>query len=652
MDIKELKNNTTLQSGKYTIEHVIGAGGFGITYYARHNGLGHHFAIKEFFIGAYCMRNSFRKTVMLQGMDNVVYEKYLQKFIEEAQTLARLDHPNIVKVTDIFQENNTAYIVMPFVEGQTLQQLVEQKGKLDYETAVNYMAQIAEAVDYIHTRDILHRDIKPENIIITPENKAILIDFGSAREFIHDKTQQHTSIYTQGYAPLEQYAANSRKGSYSDIYSLGATFYFALTGEKPMDAATRTMETMPEPKALVSDIPEEANRTIMKAMELKPEERQQRVGEFMGDLLNVEQKQRKSTIKFPSKNKKKQNKRNFLLFLLIIAVLGITSVLFYTPPPIYLAPVGLNEKYGFIDKTGREVIPLKYDAASSFSDELAMVMLNEKCGFIDKKGKEIIPLKYDDARDFSEELACVKLNGEWGFIDKKGKEVISFKYDEPNDFSEGLASMKLNGEFGFIDKNGKEVIAFKYEMAGNFSEGLASVQNEDWDCGFIDKNGDVVIPLKFGSTWDFSEGLAMVSPERTLGKYGFINKNGKEIISLKYAWVKPFSEGLAVVRIYRGGVGFIDKNGIEIILPKYDDASNFSEGLAMVKLNKKMGFIDREGKEVIPLKYDEVGLFFEKGFSEGLAPMKLNGKYGFIDRLGKEIIPFNYEYAGIFKCVR
>ena len=130
MDHKELQAGTTLQSGKYTIERVIGAGGFGITYYALHNGLGHYFAIKEFFISGYCVRNSFRKTVMLQGIDAAVYDKYLQKFIEEAQILARLDHPNIVKVTDIFQENNTAYIVMPFVQGQTLQQLIDTKGRL------------------------------------------------------------------------------------------------------------------------------------------------------------------------------------------------------------------------------------------------------------------------------------------------------------------------------------------------------------------------------------------------------------------------------------------------------------------------------------------------------------------------------------------
>jgi len=332
MENKELASGTTLQSGKYTIERVLGAGGFGITYYARHNTLGNHVAIKEFFISGYCIRNTVRKSVSLQGIDSAVYDKYLQKFIEEAQILAQLDQPNIVKVIDIFQENNTAYIVMPFVEGQTLQQSVEQKGRLDYETAVNYIAQLSEAVDYIHQRNILHRDIKPDNVIITPENKAILIDFGSAREFIQDKTQNLTSIYTQGYAPLEQYSANSRKGSYSDIYSLGATFYFALTGQKPMDATTRMMETMPEPKALIPSIPDEANRTIMKAMSLKPEDRQQRIDEFMGDLLNVETPKTnkiKPVITTNIVTAKHKNKNVLLIIMAIIAIVLIGAGGYY-----------------------------------------------------------------------------------------------------------------------------------------------------------------------------------------------------------------------------------------------------------------------------------------------------------------------------------
>ena len=322
--MNELPKGTLLQSGKYTIESVIGSGGFGITYLAWHNVLGHHYAIKEFFINGYCIRNSSQNTILLQGMDEAVYDKYRRKFIEEAQILASLDHPNIVKVVDIFQEHNTAYLVMPFLNGQTLQQKVESRQRLKYDDAVNYIAQISEAVDYIHKKNILHRDIKPDNIIILPDNRAILIDFGSAREFIQNKTLAHTSMLTVGYSPLEQYSSSTKKGPYSDIYSLGATFYFALTGVKPIDAAARTTEAMPEPKVYVSSIPERANRTIMKAMEQKPEMRYQRIKDFMNDLL-------KKNYSTPSPGKNDRNKgntkRNVFIILGIVAVLVLSLLI-------------------------------------------------------------------------------------------------------------------------------------------------------------------------------------------------------------------------------------------------------------------------------------------------------------------------------------
>ena len=282
---RELQPGMTLQDGKYIIERVLGAGGFGITYYARHTSLDQHYAIKEFFIDGRCVRNTMRHTVNLQGIGPELFEKYRKKFTEEAQTLAKLDHPNIVRVIDVFEENETSYIVMPFIEGKTLESLVEKKGPLDYGLAVNYIGQIASAVGYIHTKNILHRDIKPDNIMITADNHAILIDFGSAREFIQDKTQHQTSILTKGYAPIEQYSSNSRKGTYTDIYSLGAVFYFVLTGQKPMDATERLSETMPEPKQLNPQISEDVNRTILKAMQLKHENRHQTIDEFMKDLL-------------------------------------------------------------------------------------------------------------------------------------------------------------------------------------------------------------------------------------------------------------------------------------------------------------------------------------------------------------------------------
>lgn len=287
VNIMELQPGTTLCDGKYTIEAKIGKGGFGITYKAIQNGLNRVVCIKEYFPAGKCTRATKKNTVFVQGTSEQVFEKYRQAFVREAKMLATLHHPNIVEVLDVFDENNTSYMVMTFVKGKSLQQIVAVRGKLPYPETVNYIAQITNAVGYIHDHHILHRDIKPDNIMITADFKAILIDFGSAREFEQDKTQVHTSMLTHGYAPTEQYTANSRKGSYTDIYAIGATFYFVLTGQVPMESAARLTEQMPSPKDLVPEIPEEANRTILKAMQLKAENRHQTVYEFMDDIRNV-----------------------------------------------------------------------------------------------------------------------------------------------------------------------------------------------------------------------------------------------------------------------------------------------------------------------------------------------------------------------------
>lgn len=282
----ELSSGTTLCGGKYVIEKKIGAGGFGITYIARHTTLERKYAIKEFFMSGYNVRNNVTNHVSLQGLDLSDFDKVRQNFINEARTLAQLNNEAIVKVIDIFDENGTAYMVMPFVEGVTLQSMVEKDGPMKYEMAVNYMVQICEALTYIHSKNILHRDVTPDNVIVTPEQKIVLIDFGSARKFIEGKTQRQTTIVKPGYAPLEQHSARSRKGAFTDIYSVGAVFYYLLTGETPMDATERVLEKMQEPIELNPEVPPQINAIIMKAMEMDGEMRYQSAKELIDDIFS------------------------------------------------------------------------------------------------------------------------------------------------------------------------------------------------------------------------------------------------------------------------------------------------------------------------------------------------------------------------------
>lgn len=284
----ELSSGTMLSGGKYVIEKKIGAGGFGITYLARHTILDRKYAIKEFFMSGYNVRNNATNHVSLQGLEVKDFDRVRQTFINEARTLAHLNNEAIVKVIDIFDENGTSYMVMPFVEGTTLKSMVEKDGPMEYEMAVNYMVQICEALTYIHSKDILHRDVTPDNVIVTPEQKIVLIDFGSARKFIDNKTQRQTTIVKPGYAPLEQHSARSRKGAFTDIYSVGAVFYYLLTGERPMDATERVLEKMKEPIELNPNIPPQINAIIMKAMEMDGEMRYQSAKELIDDIFSDE----------------------------------------------------------------------------------------------------------------------------------------------------------------------------------------------------------------------------------------------------------------------------------------------------------------------------------------------------------------------------
>ena len=254
-----------------------------------------------------------------------------------------------------------------------------------------------------------------------------------------------------------------------------------------------------------------------------------------------------------------------------------------------------NGKLGFKLKSTREtIIPAIYDNVGSLCEGLVAVKLNDKWGFVDKVGEEVISLKYDYAEFFIEGLAKVKLNGKCGFVDKTGEEVIPLKYDYVDSFREGLAIVKLNGKYGYIDKKGKEVIPLMYDSAGYFSEGLAEVELKGkW--GYIDKTGKEVIDLKYDGALSFHEGLTWVILN---GKYGFIDKTGKEVIPLKYDDIPPyFSEGLATVKL-NGKWGFLDKTGNEVIPLKYDDASPFSKGKAKVKLNGETFYIDKNGNRI------------------------------------------------------
>lgn len=238
----QLKKGTYLQGEKYRVISTLGQGGFGITYLAEQVLAKRLVCIKEFFPKEYYNRdaNSLHVTLGSQGSAKMM-NAYKAKFIKEAQTIANLNHPNIIRIFDVFEENGTAYYAMEYIEGESLNKLVKREGALAEDVAVKYIRDVASALRYIHNRNIMHLDVKPANIMLRKEdNCAVLIDFGLAKQY--DSTGEQTSTtpvgISHGYAPMEQYQIGgmSTFSPVTDIYSLGATLLFAVTGRVPAEA--------------------------------------------------------------------------------------------------------------------------------------------------------------------------------------------------------------------------------------------------------------------------------------------------------------------------------------------------------------------------------------------------------------------------------
>lgn len=237
-----LNEGSTLQDGKYKIIRMLGKGGFGITYLARHSLFDKTFAIKEFFPQDYCNRESDTSHVSVATASNHdLVDRLRTRFISEARNIAELKHTNIIGIHDIFEENGTAYFVMDFIEGESLDDMVKRCGFLTENKAVGYIRKIAEALAYVHDRKMTHYDIKPANIMVRrSDDEPILIDFGLSKQYTEAGRQKSTFLVglSHGYSPLEQYSEDtiSTFSPQSDVYSLGATLYTLLTGRIPPDA--------------------------------------------------------------------------------------------------------------------------------------------------------------------------------------------------------------------------------------------------------------------------------------------------------------------------------------------------------------------------------------------------------------------------------
>ena len=351
----QLKSGAILQGGRYRIVDSLGRGGFGITYLAEQVNLHRKVCIKEFFPKDYFKRDEDSVSISLLSesfKENM--SRFKAKFVKEAQTIATLNHANIIPIHDVFEENGTAYYVMDYIEGESLSDIVKRRGALTESDAVRYIREVASALEYIHERKINHLDVKPGNIMVrTKDDRAILIDFGLSKHY--DATSGEATSTTpvgvsHGYAPMEQYQDGgvSTFSPETDIYSLGATLYYLVTGNVPPQATVVAERGLPYLDNLSSNI----RKAIKISMSYWRKDRPHTIKEFLALLDNDEpiitvlaDESEKTKIvtpqpkpqprvehpqpKTPIEPAPKQKRRSWLLWLWLVIIFATAGGIYY-----------------------------------------------------------------------------------------------------------------------------------------------------------------------------------------------------------------------------------------------------------------------------------------------------------------------------------
>lgn len=283
----------TILAGKYIVGDVLGEGGFGITYIGVDINLELRVAIKEFYPNGYATRESNVTTELTayagQSMD-IVY-KWRDNFIKEARSLAKCAHlSGVVGVKDFFEENNTAYIILEYLEGKTLKEYVREQpgGKVTLSWLLPALEPVMTSLDAVHKEGLVHRDISPDNLMLLPDGKMKLLDFGAARDYTESGEKSLSVLLKPGYAPEEQYRSKGKQGPWSDVYALAGTIYKCITGITPPESMERMrQDEMQRPSALGVEILPQQEQALLHAMEVFAENRYQSVAEFHRDLYGT-----------------------------------------------------------------------------------------------------------------------------------------------------------------------------------------------------------------------------------------------------------------------------------------------------------------------------------------------------------------------------
>lgn len=282
-----------LKSGKilnnrYVIEKVLGEGGFGITYKGIDKLLAVEVAVKEYFPQGFVTRNNVysEEITITQMKYEDLFQKGKERFLSEARVLAKFNKESgIVSVTDFFEENNTAYIVMEYLDGITLKDYIENNGLLSMDDTLGLMSPLMEALDAVHKEGLIHRDISPDNIMLLSNGGIKLMDFGAARTYTEFGQKSLSIMLKHGYAPEEQYRTHGVQGPWTDIYALSATIYKCITGQTPVESLQRVLsDTLQSPSQMGIQIQPWQEYALMKGLSVRQENRYQNMREYCQDL--------------------------------------------------------------------------------------------------------------------------------------------------------------------------------------------------------------------------------------------------------------------------------------------------------------------------------------------------------------------------------
>lgn len=381
---RSMSNTRCLKPGvilkeRYKIEEVIGAGGFGITYRAWDPLLQAYVAIKEYYPSGIATRSvDSSKVCVPVGNEQKEYHRGLVRFLKEAQDVARFQaEPNIVSIYDYLEENDTAYMVMEYLHGCTLKRYVlDHGGRLDTDHIIHICLSVLDALAIVHASDMIHRDISPENIFICEDLTVKLIDFGAAKQVYLDGEQTMSVVLKPGYAPPEQYAKKDKQGPWTDIYALGATLYFAATGEKPEESFGRALEDTIKPVCVVNpEIPMYLSKVIMQAMSVKIEDRYPTVEAMRDALLDgANQGEVRSIYTIPKSSIPKRylqtgKKLRGIVLILILLILGGTiwmlRLKIHQPENVAVTPTDASTEEKIATQTDGQISTLPEPASEA-----------------------------------------------------------------------------------------------------------------------------------------------------------------------------------------------------------------------------------------------------------------------------------------------